>query len=153
MGKFEIPQGWTAQAYRFALDPSPAQFRALRSNAGGARKAYNTMLALVKAVMDQRQAERSYGIGEADLTPALNWSLAGLRKEWKPAQGRGGPVVGGKQQGVLQFRPGRARPRARRLGQVKERKAGRGRSRVPSLQDCPVPPVGALHHRRDPGRG
>jgi putative transposase len=40
------------------------------------------MLALVKAVMGQRQAERSYGIAEAGLTPALNWTLAGLRKEW-----------------------------------------------------------------------
>ncbi len=82
MGKFAVPEGWTAQAYRFALDPSPAQARAFRSHAGAARKAYNTMLALVKAVMGQRQAERSYGIAEADLTPALNWSLAGLRKEW-----------------------------------------------------------------------
>ena len=82
MARFEIPEGWTAQAYRFALDPSPARERAFRSHAGGARKAYNTMLALVKAVMDQRAAERSYGIAEAGLTPALNWSLAGLRKEW-----------------------------------------------------------------------
>ena len=82
MAKFEIPEGWTAQAYRFALDPSPAQVRAFRSCAGAARKAYNTMLALVKATMGQRQAERSYGIAGAGLTPALNWSLAGLRKEW-----------------------------------------------------------------------
>jgi putative transposase len=82
MARFEVPGGWTAQAYRFALDPSPAQARALRSHAGAARKAYNTMLALVKAVMDQRTAERSYGVAEADLTPALDWSLAGLRKQW-----------------------------------------------------------------------
>src|SRR5690242_15342946 len=82
MARFEVPEGWTAQAYRFALDPSPGQERAFRSHAGGARKAYNTMLGLVKAVMDQRSAERSYGIAEADLTPALNWSLAGLRKKW-----------------------------------------------------------------------
>src|SRR6201993_1134125 len=82
MARSGIPEGWTAQAYRFALDPSPAQERAFRSHAGGARKAHNTMLALVKAVMGQRAAERSYGIAEADLTPALNWSLAGLRKEW-----------------------------------------------------------------------
>src|SRR6185437_6216125 len=68
-GRFEVPEGWTAQAYRFALDPSPAQERAFRSHAGAARKAYNTMLALVKATMDQRQAERSYGIAEAGLTP------------------------------------------------------------------------------------
>ena len=82
MARFEVPEGWTAQAYRFALDPSPARERAFRSHAGAARKAYNTMLGLVKAVMGQRAAERSYGIAEADLTPALNWSLAGLRKEW-----------------------------------------------------------------------
>ena len=82
MAGFEVPEGWTAQAYRFALDPPPAQERAFRSHAGGSRKAYNAMLALVKATMDQRQAERSYGIAGAGLTPALNWSLAGLRKEW-----------------------------------------------------------------------
>jgi len=82
MARFEVPAGWTAQAYRYALDPSPAQQRAFRSHAGGARKAYNTMLGMVKAVMGQRAAERSYGIAEDDLTPALGWSLAGLRKEW-----------------------------------------------------------------------
>ena len=82
MARFEIPDGWTAQAYRFALDPSPAQVRAFRSHAGGARKAFNTMLALVKSVMGQRAAERTYGIAGEDLTPPLDWSLAGLRKEW-----------------------------------------------------------------------
>lgn len=82
MARFEVPDGWTAQAYRYALDPSPAQQREFRSHAGGARKAYNTMLGLVKAVTGQRAAERSYGIADADLTPALSWSLAGLRKEW-----------------------------------------------------------------------
>lgn len=82
MARFEVPGGWTAQACLFALDPCPAQQRAFRSHAGAARKAYNTMLALVKAVTAQRAAERSYGIAEADLTAALNWSLAGLRKQW-----------------------------------------------------------------------
>jgi putative transposase len=82
VASFEVPEGWTAQAYRFALDLTPSQQRSFRSHAGGARKAYNTMLALVKAVMDQRTAERSHGIAGEDLTPVLNWSLAGLRKEW-----------------------------------------------------------------------
>ncbi|MDN5744377.1 MAG: IS607 family element RNA-guided endonuclease TnpB, partial [Nocardioidaceae bacterium] len=82
MAKFEIPEGWVAQAYRFALDPTPAHQRAFRSHAGGARKAHNHMLALVKTVMDQRAAERSYGIAEADLTRSVGWSLASLRKEW-----------------------------------------------------------------------
>ena len=91
MARFEVPDGWMAQAYRFALDPAPAQVRAFRSHAGGARKAHNTMLGLVKAVMDQRQAERSYGIAGADLTPSLNWSLAGLRKQWNARKNEAAP--------------------------------------------------------------
>ncbi len=82
MARFEIPEGWTAQAYRFALDPTPTQLRALASHAGAARFAHNHMLALVKAVMDQRAAERSYGVPEAELTPVLGWSLPALRKVW-----------------------------------------------------------------------
>src|ERR1700758_5577787 len=91
MARFEVSEGWTAQAYRFALEPSPAQVRTFRSHAGAARKAHNTMLALVKAVMGQREAERSYGIAEAGLTPALNWSLAGLRREWTRRKDQAAP--------------------------------------------------------------
>ena len=82
VARFEIPEGWTVQAYRFALDPTPVQLRALASHAGAARFAHNHMLALVKSVMDQRAAERSYGIPEDQLTPALRWSLPALRKVW-----------------------------------------------------------------------
>lgn len=82
MARFEIPAGWVAQAYRFALDPTPAQRRALVSHAGAARFAHNHMLALVKAVLDQRAAERSYGIAEDELTPSQGWSLPTLRKIW-----------------------------------------------------------------------
>ena len=81
MARFQVPGGWTVQAYRFALDPAPAQERAMRSHAGAAQFCFNHMLALVKAVMDQRAAERSYGVSETELTP-LNWSLPGLRKTW-----------------------------------------------------------------------
>ncbi|WP_454791104.1 IS607 family element RNA-guided endonuclease TnpB [Mycolicibacterium lutetiense] len=70
------------QAYRFALDPSHLQARALASHAGAARFAHNHMLALVKAVMDQRAAERSYGVSESELTPVLGWSFPALRKVW-----------------------------------------------------------------------
>ncbi|MGW5364499.1 helix-turn-helix domain-containing protein, partial [Actinopolymorpha pittospori] len=49
--------GWfglrTFQAYRFALDLSPAQERAVLAHAGAARVAHNWALARVKAVMDQ----------------------------------------------------------------------------------------------------
>ena len=82
MARFEIPEGCTAQAYLFALDPTPAQAEALLSHAGGARFAYNVMLAAVKANLDQRAAERSYGIVDSDLTPCLSWSFQSLRNEW-----------------------------------------------------------------------
>lgn len=82
MSGFEIPEGWVAQAYRFALDPTPRQRRSLASHVGAARFAHNHMLALVKAVLDQRQAERSYGIAEDDVTPSIGWSLPALRKVW-----------------------------------------------------------------------
>jgi putative transposase len=44
--------------------------------------AYNWALARVKANWEQRAAEATYGIGEADLTPWVDWSLPGLRRAW-----------------------------------------------------------------------
>ncbi len=82
MVRFEVPEGWTAQSYQFALDPTPTQADALMSHAGGARFAYNAMLAAVKANLDQRAAERSYGITDEDLTPPMSWSFQSLRNEW-----------------------------------------------------------------------
>jgi IS605 OrfB family transposase len=74
------------QAYRFALDPSPAQARALDRHAGAARFAFNWTLAQVKANLAQRAAERSHGIAAEDLTPALGWSLPALRRVWNQAK-------------------------------------------------------------------
>ena len=82
MARFEIPEGWVAQAYRFALDPTPTQAEQMLSHAGGARFAFNVMLAAVKANLDQRGAERSYGIAVPDLTPPVGWSFQSLRNEW-----------------------------------------------------------------------
>lgn len=75
------------QAYRFALDPTPRQARALLSHAGAARVAFNWGLAAVKANLGQREAERSYGIGGDDLTPPFAWSLYSLRRAWNQAKG------------------------------------------------------------------
>ena len=50
------------QACRFALDPTPAQARLLASHCGAARKAFNEALARVRRCLDQRDAERSYGV-------------------------------------------------------------------------------------------
>ena len=81
----------TLLAYRFALDPAPAQERVLRSHAGAARVAFNWGLARVKAVMDQRAAETTYGIIGDDLSPALSWSLYSLRKDWNAAKDTAAP--------------------------------------------------------------
>jgi putative transposase len=67
------------QAYRFALDPTPAQQRALASHAGAARFAFNWGLALVKARLEERAA----GAGKDVVVP---WSLAALRREWNQAK-------------------------------------------------------------------
>lgn len=82
MARFEVPEGWVTQAYRFALDPTPAQEREMLSHAGAGRFAFNHMLARTKAVMGQRAAERSYGIPDDQLTPTQGWSLAALRRTW-----------------------------------------------------------------------
>ena len=65
----------TLLTYRFVLDPTPAQERALRSHAGAARVAFSWGLARVKAVMDQRAAEATYGSTAEALTPSMSWSL------------------------------------------------------------------------------
>jgi len=69
------------QAYRFALDATAAQQRALGSHCGAARKAFNEGLAQVKRCLDQRDAERSYGVPEELLTE-VPWSLPELRRWW-----------------------------------------------------------------------
>ncbi len=79
------------RAYRFALDPTTVVEQQLRSHCGAVRFAFNHMLAMVKANLDQRAAERSYGIVESDLTPALNWSAYGLRKRWNEVKDQVAP--------------------------------------------------------------
>ncbi|MEU7869190.1 helix-turn-helix domain-containing protein [Dactylosporangium sp. NPDC049140] len=59
----------TIQAYRFALDLTPSQERDVLAHTGAARVAHNWALAKVKAVMEQRTAERSYGVPDELLTP------------------------------------------------------------------------------------
>jgi len=75
------------QAYRFALDLTAVQDRAVLAHAGAARVAHNWALAQVKAVMAQRTAERTYGVPEDQLTMPVSWSLPGLRKAWNAAKG------------------------------------------------------------------
>ena len=78
----------------FTLDPTPRQSRALLSHAGAARFAYNCLLADVKANLDQRTAEKSYGLEGEQLTPSAGWSAFSLMKRWTDSQAAWAPWAG-----------------------------------------------------------
>jgi putative transposase len=77
----ELPKGGTVasvmQAYRFALDSTPSQRRALASHCGAARVAHNWGLHLVQERLQQRRAG-----GDVQVP----WTLPELRREWNRAK-------------------------------------------------------------------
>jgi putative transposase len=77
------------QAYRFALDPTAEQRRALQSHCGAARFAFNWGLREVKRTLDARRIE-SQLLGGA-LTEPLAWTLPALRREWNRAKAEVAP--------------------------------------------------------------
>ncbi|MEV8630782.1 IS607 family element RNA-guided endonuclease TnpB [Streptosporangium sp. NPDC051023] len=81
------------QAYRYALDPTAEQAAALASHCGAARFAFNWGLALIKAALDRREAEKTHGVPEVpEESPAeVPWSLYSLRREWNTAKDRVAP--------------------------------------------------------------
>src|SRR6266540_2926304 len=70
------------QAYRYALDPTPRQQRALWSHCGAARRAFNWGLGLVKQRLDERAA---------GLDVEVPWTLPALRREWNRAKDQVAP--------------------------------------------------------------
>jgi len=68
------------QVVKLRLNPSDAQVELLRGYCGTARAAYNVLLWHLRANLGQRAAERTYGIADEDLTPALSWHKFGLEK-------------------------------------------------------------------------
>jgi putative transposase len=73
MARFEVPEGWTVQAFRFTLDPTEDQSHSLARHFGARRKAYNWTVATMKADID---AWRQTG------TETAKPSLPRLRKRW-----------------------------------------------------------------------
>jgi putative transposase len=73
MAKFEVAEGWCVQAYRFTLDPTNDQARALARHFGARRKAYNWTVAALKGDI---QAWHANGIQTSKP------SLRVLRKRW-----------------------------------------------------------------------
>ncbi|PWU43530.1 transposase [Micromonospora globispora] len=72
------------QGYRVELAPTAKQRSRLAQHAGLSRVVENFCLALVKAALDQREAERSYGVPDELLTP-VPWSAPALEKAWRAA--------------------------------------------------------------------
>jgi putative transposase len=73
MARFEVPEGWTVQAFRFTLDPTDDQARSLAQHFGARRKAYNWTVATLKGDI---QAWRETG------AETSKPSLRVLRKRW-----------------------------------------------------------------------
>jgi putative transposase len=73
MARFEVPQGWTVQAFRFTLDPTEDQASSLARHFGARRKAYNWTVAALKA-----DIEAWHATGVETAKP----SLGVLRKRW-----------------------------------------------------------------------
>jgi putative transposase len=69
-------------AFRFALDPTLPQQESFFRYAGAARFAFNHHIGRVKANLGQRQAEVSYGVPTAEMTPSLSWSKVSLINEF-----------------------------------------------------------------------
>jgi putative transposase len=90
-GRDDGTGGFIIRAYRFALDPSAAQERLLRSYCGAARFAYNWALREVTANLETRKAERAAGVPEGSLTPAVSWSAYALSKRWNAAKHEAAP--------------------------------------------------------------
>ena len=103
------PTAGTLQAYRYALNPTPTQVRDLRSHAGAARFAYNWGLARVKANLDQRAAEATYGIGKDALIPHVGWSAYTLRRDWNTAKSTVAPWWADNPRSTPTTAPGSAR--------------------------------------------
>jgi putative transposase len=73
MARFTIPDGWTVQAFQFALDCTAEQEACLRRQFGGRRYARNWAVRILK-----EDITRYRETGEETEAP----SLAGLRKRW-----------------------------------------------------------------------
>ena len=133
-------------AFRFALDVTGEQHELLLRHAGAARFAYNHHLGRVRANLEQRRAEASYGIAKPEQTPALSWSKVSFINSfnaWKTGRSRRQSAQPGRvpRPGLAQRSfAGRVRVRFR------ERRAGAGEllglgDRRPQRQEGRLPAV------------
>lgn len=72
------------QGFRIELRPDPEQRTRLGQHAGLSRVVENFCLELVKAALDQRDAERTYGVPDGELT-SVSWSAPAMERAWRQA--------------------------------------------------------------------
>ena len=70
------------QGFRVELDPTEEHLARLAQHAGLSRVVENFCLELIKAALDQRDAECSYGVPGELLTP-VPWSAPDLEAAWR----------------------------------------------------------------------
>jgi Helix-turn-helix domain len=141
------------QSYRLALDPTPVQEAGLRSHCGAQRFAFNWGLARVKANLDQRKAEASYGLAAEEITPSMDWSAYSLRKGLEPGQAQGRAVVGGELERGVCVWSGESGDRARELEGLQGGEASWPHGAVSPVQGQAVGVVVSVHYwQLRPGR-
>lgn len=72
------------QGFRVELAPTLEQRQRLGQHAGLSRVVENFCLETVKAAFGQREAEKTYGVPDANLTP-VPWSAPALERAWRKA--------------------------------------------------------------------
>ncbi|MGH7630234.1 MAG: helix-turn-helix domain-containing protein [Gemmatimonadales bacterium] len=72
------------QGFRVELAPTEEQRVRLGQDAGLSRLVENFALERVKAALDQRAAEMTYGLSDSELTP-VPWSAPALESAWRAA--------------------------------------------------------------------
>jgi len=77
--RFAVPEGWSVQAFSFALDPGPGQLQLLSRQFSGRRKAFNWAVRQLKNDIEAYHA----GTAAPDAAPP---SFYGLRQQWNLAK-------------------------------------------------------------------
>ena len=91
--------------------------------------------------MDQRAAERSYGVPDEQLTPALSWSLPALRKAWNAAKAEVAPWWRGVSKEAFNTGLDALARGVEELGRLPQRASGPGgRSGSPGSSPGAAPP-------------
>ena len=151
MARFAIPDGWTVQAFQFALDCTAEQEACLRRQFGGRRYARNWAVGVLK-----EDITRHRETGEETEAP----SLAGMRKRWNQVKDTEcvdaetgevwWPQISKEAfgDGIKAAVDAYWNWQSSRAGTRQGRRAGFPQVR----EEGPRPGSGDLHHWRDPGR-